>query len=254
MPSAERPTPPAAAPASDAETLARHRAVWEARPELREVYRAWFRRLLDEIAGRAPVIEIGAGPGFFKEFAPHVVATDALRGPLVDVCCDAGALPFGDATLGAVVMIDVLHHLPRPVGFLREATRALRPGGRLAMLEPWITPASYVLYRWLHHECCDLSADLERPFGADAKLLLDGNPAIPFLAFGRGRADGGELRLRTRELATSVDYLATLGFRRARPVPRAVMALARAVDRLARPFGGALATRAFIVLEKPGRG
>ena len=31
---------------TEAEVLARHRAVWEARPELRQVYREWFTRLL----------------------------------------------------------------------------------------------------------------------------------------------------------------------------------------------------------------
>ena len=31
---------------SDALTLARHRAAWQARPELRAVYREWFERLL----------------------------------------------------------------------------------------------------------------------------------------------------------------------------------------------------------------
>ena len=35
---------------SDTATLARHRAAWQARPELRSVYREWFERLL--AAGR----------------------------------------------------------------------------------------------------------------------------------------------------------------------------------------------------------
>jgi len=79
---------------TEAEVLARHRAVWEARPELRQVYREWFARLLGAVEGLDPVVEVGAGPGFLKEFAPHLVATDVVAGLRVDVRCDADVLPF----------------------------------------------------------------------------------------------------------------------------------------------------------------
>src|SRR5947207_4879921 len=112
---------------TDAATMTRHRAIWKVRPELREVYMRWFRRLLSEVAGLAPMVEIGSGPGFFKEFAPGLVATDALPGPSIDVCCDAGALPFATSAVGALLMVDVLHHLPQPLEFLDEAARVLQP-------------------------------------------------------------------------------------------------------------------------------
>ena len=42
---------------TEAEVLARHRAVWEARPELRQVYREWFARLTAGIAHPAERLE-----------------------------------------------------------------------------------------------------------------------------------------------------------------------------------------------------
>ena len=205
------------------------------------------------MTGLAPLVEVGSGPGFFKEFAPRLVTTDAAPGPAIDVCADAAALPFAAGAVGALVMVDVLHHLPRPLEFLDEAARLLRPGGRLAMMEPWITPGSFVLYRYFHHESCVLDVDLRRPFHETSKLLLDGNPAIPTLIVRRLRDSRGSLRLRTWEPLLALDHLATLGFRTARRVPQGLVRGARVVEGLARPLRGLLATRAFIVLERVPR-
>jgi ubiquinone/menaquinone biosynthesis C-methylase UbiE len=45
------------------------------------------------------------------------------------------ALPLKDATLDAAVMMLVLHHVPSPVAALTEARRALKPGGRLLIVD-----------------------------------------------------------------------------------------------------------------------
>jgi Methyltransferase domain/Glycosyl transferase family 2 len=172
---------------SEAATLARHRAAWQARPELHAAYREWFDRLLAAAGTRRPVVEIGSGPGFFKAAAPTLVATDVLAGLAVDIRCDAEVLPFRSGSVGAIVMVDALHHLPRPLDFLAEAARALTPGGRLAMVEPWITLPSWILYRFFHHEECRLGVDVARPFASEAKGVLEGNAAIPYLVLARLR-------------------------------------------------------------------
>ena len=57
-----------------------------------------------------------------------------------------------DGAASNIVMVDVLHHIEFPGMFFREASRALRPGGRLIMVEPAITWGSTLFFRLLHHE------------------------------------------------------------------------------------------------------
>ena len=64
----------------------------------------------------------------------------------------ADALPFADAALGALVLFDVLHHLPDPRRFFQEASRALRPAGRIVLCEPYVSLLSYPVYKFLHDE------------------------------------------------------------------------------------------------------
>jgi len=45
-----------------------------------------------------------------------------------------------DGSLRAIVMTDVLHHIPNVESFFAEAARCVRPGGVIVMIEPWLTP------------------------------------------------------------------------------------------------------------------
>jgi SAM-dependent methyltransferase len=239
---------------ADEDFVSRHRAIWAARPELRSVYREWFGRLLGWVGGRRPVVELGSGPGFFKEYFPDLIATDIVSSPWIDLKCDACALPFGPATVGALVMVDVLHHLPRPLRFMGEAARVLQPAGRLAMIEPWITPMSYLLYRFFHHEDCRLRFDLNRPFQGPGKSPLEGNAAIPFQVLRHFRSSAGPLRLVRAEPFLGLAYLSTLGFKCSRPLPSGLVRLAHACERLLDPLLPLAATRILLVWEQTGNG
>jgi len=239
---------------SDQEIIRQHRAIWAARPELRAVYQEWFAQLLRWVEGLHPMVEIGAGPGFFKAYCPQLISTDVIPTPYVDVVCDAGSLPFQSGSVGALVMVDVLHHLPKPLEFLAEAGRILHPGGRLAMIEPWITVPSYLLYRYFHHEDCSLAVDVRRPFGELGKEAFDGNAAIPFKLL--KQLEPGALSLRVLQAThfLGLSYLATLGFKRARPIPQTLLGMARVCERFLSPLRKFVATRILIVWEHANEG
>ncbi len=48
---------------------------------------------------------------------------------------DLEALPIDDAVLDAAVIMLVLHHVPDPAKALREASRTLKPGGRVVLVD-----------------------------------------------------------------------------------------------------------------------
>ena len=236
---------------SDLEYVRQHREIWALRPELRAVYHGLFATLLEAAGARRPIVELGAGPGFFHEYAPDSISTDLIFTPWVNVVCDGCRTPFHDSSAGAVVMLDVIHHLAKPLDFLAEMSRILAPGGRLVAIEPWITAPSYVLYRYFHHEDCALNIDIAEPFRSTGKQAFDGNAAIPFQLVRHQRSQpAAALKLIRCEPFPGLAYLATLGFKRRRSVPGAAIRFAARCERIAGPFGRWASTRALLVWEK----
>ena len=92
------------------------------------------------------MLDLGCGPGLWLgriEAAGHTPlglepdpsrAAAAYRSAPV-VVADAAAIPFGDATVGVVWCLHVLHHVVDPSVVLAEVVRVLRPGGRLLLAE-----------------------------------------------------------------------------------------------------------------------
>ncbi len=71
-----------------------------------------------------------------------------------DVFGDARRLPFADASLGGVILTDVLEHVPGPEAALAEISRVLREGGTLVLWIPFLYPihdAPYDFQRYTEH-------------------------------------------------------------------------------------------------------
>ena len=237
--------------------LERHRVLWRKKPALSRVYAVWFERLLADIPHGERVLEVGAGPGFFSQHAHSArpdlswLASDYLFVPGNQLVADALHLPLRDASVGAVVGCDILHHLVQPGSFLSESARVLRPGGTLVLLEPWMTHLSYPVYRFMHHEDCHSPVDIWRPFDVDSsgsKLAFDGNSAIPWSMIRRlTTEDWRQLGLQAPQvtLCNAFAYLLSLGFRNGNLLPS--LTLARALmllDRWLQPAAGWLGMRA----------
>jgi ArsR family transcriptional regulator len=114
------------------------------------------------IDDRSVVGDLGCGTGqvarVLAPFVARVIAVDrsgemlqAARRRLRDLPAaevrrgELEALPIGDAELDAATLMLVLHHLPDPAAALKEAHRALKPGGRLVIAD--MLPHDHEEYR-----------------------------------------------------------------------------------------------------------
>ncbi len=243
---------------NDYDYLTRHRAVWEQKPVLRRIYREQFYSvLLEQCAPGERSLEIGSGPGLLGTIAPQVIRTDILPSPWIHCALDVHHLPFADGTFDNVLGLDVLHHFNAPVAALHEISRVLRPGGRLVLIEPWITPFSRLVYTYLHQEDCDLSA---RPWQPDFKMsdttkqAFDGNAAIPYLLITRGQLSIPGLQLRTLKRFSFVTYLLSFGFKPVSLLPSWLYPVLYRVEKATqRAWEPLAALRALIVWERTAR-
>jgi SAM-dependent methyltransferase len=162
-------------------------------------------------------------------------------------------LPFKPGELKAILMLNVLHHLPRPEDFFREAARCLVPGGRIVMIEPCRTLFSRVLYRRFHHEPFDdAAADWNPPPGG---RLSASNQAIAWLIFERDRSrferEFPALRIRSITRHSALCYPLSGGLSMRALVPAATYSLFSALDRCLSALGpGIFPIFETIVLEK----
>lgn len=188
-----------------------HDRIWSSKPTLRMLYTNYYHRLIAACpAGR--VLDIGGGTAHVKKTFFDVFSVDILPFPGIDAVCDAHCLPFPDGQFSGIIMIDLLHHLARPVGFLKEAARVLRQSGVLAMIEPGMSPVAYPFYRYLHQEPVDMHSDPFVSMPVDPRRdPFDANQAIPSLLFrAHNRQRLGEL---VPELTVRrVDWLSLFAF------------------------------------------
>ena len=163
-----------------------HRELILKKSFLKRLYDEWYALIEDSIPkDGGPILELGSGAGFIKDKIPALITSDVFEIPDLDVVLDGQILPFSDSGLGAIIMIDVLHHLPRVGQFFKDAGRCLRKDGRIIMIEPWTTPWSRFVYRNFHHEpfCPE-----EPEWGFSSNGPMSGaNGALPWIIFQRDR-------------------------------------------------------------------
>ncbi|MGC8625312.1 MAG: class I SAM-dependent methyltransferase [Phycisphaerae bacterium] len=256
---------------SDREILNARARAWRNRPLLRSLYHDYFaamaarfvRRYDNQRHPHGVVVEIGGGTGNFKSFYPDLIVTDIVPTRHIDLAADAMRLPFADGTIDNLVLQDVLHHIPFPLAFFSEANRILAPGGRIVMVEPFISTLSSVLYRISHPEPVDMRAlifheprDLSGtdPAAFTGHGAFDANQAIPTLLFfryvGKFQRRFPNLVVCERTVHSMVAYPLSGGFSKPVLMPLAAVPAAKALEDILAPLAHWLAFRMLVVLEK----
>ena len=193
----------------------RYRNIILQKPFLKKIYLDFYRRIqkyLKDLSPCAKVVELGSGGGFLKEIYPNLITSDIIELPHVDMTFSGLEMPFKMESLDALVMVDVLHHIPNARLFFQEARRCLRPGGRMVMIEPANTFWSRFIYQNFHHEAFDPCGTWE--FSSSGPLS-SANGAIPWILFFRDRfqfeKEFPELKIKVLQNHTSLRYLLSGG-------------------------------------------
>lgn len=170
----------------DPKTTELRRRIIREKGSLCRIYVEWYESLVQELPDvDGAVLELGSGAGFMDEFVPGLITSEVFYCSGVKVILDARALPFTDQSFRAIVMTDVLHHISDVCAFFADASRCVRPGGAILMVEPWVTRWSRLIYEHLHHEPF-LPGQTEWKFPHSGPLS-GANGALPWILFERDR-------------------------------------------------------------------
>ena len=201
-----------------------------------QLYREQFRGLGD--IAKLRVLEIGSGVSPLARFYPTVETSDVLELEYLDHVFDCHEIQhldrIADASLDAITLTNVLHHLHRPLDFLHAARQKLKPGGVLIATEPYFSWVSTLIYRYLHHEPVDF--EIEKPELPEVRgPLSSANEALPWLIFTRPSwrrriEEDYELEREPFRPFTALAYFATGGISHRLGIPHALYRILFAVD------------------------
>jgi SAM-dependent methyltransferase len=221
---------------------------------LHHVYLEWYNLVVEALSAdiSGPILELGSGGGYLNEIIPTLITSDISPGTETQLVLDGQHLPIGAKQLRAIVLINVLHHFANPIGFLSEANRCVKPGGKILLVEPWVTAWSRIIYKHLHHEPF---VPESRSWSHPADGPLSGaNGAMPWIIFMRDRSEFERLypEWDVRNVVTMMPflYLVSGGVSMRRLMPVWSFGVWKTLEELLTFSMNKLAMFAFIELQK----
>ncbi len=220
---------------------------------LRQIYQEWYGALIASLPnGPGAVLELGSGAGFLAEMIPGLIASEVFWCEHIRLVADGRRLALRTACLRAIVMTDVLHHIPDVCAFFTDAARCVRSGGVLVMIEPWATRWSRIIYTRLHHEpFWPQTPDWRFPAQGP---LSSANGALPWIVFERDRVqferESPQWRIEMIRPFMPFRYLVSGGVSLRALMPGWSFGAWRELERLFDPWMNTWAMFALIVLRR----
>lgn len=190
-----------------------HRELLKCRKLLADVYRRYYKYLAQIVLPlklpATTVVELGSEGSSLHEYLPAILRTEVVSHRECDCVVDAHDLLFRDASLAALVMVGVFHHLAKPTRFLQDAGRVLCPGGLLVMIEPSDSRIHGWIVRRFHKS---ETYDLRSPDWSNELTgrLAGANNALPSIVFlrdrGRFNQEFPQLRMRSIRRHTFLQF------------------------------------------------
>lgn len=237
----------------DPATTLLHAQIVQEKPFLKRLYLDFYHQLKNSLPQTQNdlIVELGSGGGFIKNVIPNAMTSDVLDIPNLDKVFSALDMPFEDNRVDAFLMFDVLHHITDPGLFFTEATRCLKPLGRIIMVEPANTPWARFIYKNFHHEAFDLNANWNLN---KTGPLSQANGALPWIIFARDRKTFEKqfpsLNIIQIHNHTPFRYLLSGGLSLKQLLPSFTYPIVKAVEFILTPMNNMIGMFQTIILEK----
>lgn len=235
----------------EAEMMIFERKMMGAKPILQVLWHRWYKEIEPYMSKNGLNVEVGAGSGYAGTYFKNLIQTDVVLTPHINICIDALGSPFKDSTLDSIVMIGVLHHLKNVAKFFDEAKRVLKPGGKIIMVEPYISLLSYPVWKLLHYEGCDLGT---LSCSSDEYARIDANLAIPTILFSKKKKEFLEehpdLKIIHESYHTAFHFFAAGGVSYPSLVPNFLVPVLVKVEDILKPLQKWLGSFMTVIIQK----
>lgn len=221
-------------------------------PALAKLYGEWYDLVAANLS-KVPGIklELGSGAGFLKERIPDLITSDVLKGANIDQIIEAKNVGNDyENQISNLILINVFHHINDSQIFLSSASAALKPGGRMLLIEPACNIWSKFIYKTLNHEPFNTRQENWQFTSTDP--LLDSNQAQSWIVFNRDQKRFSNLfpdfSIIHDNFLMPISYILTGGHKFRLPAPNKAISLTRRLERrfLDNKFG----LFRFLILEK----
>ncbi|MDP7197350.1 MAG: class I SAM-dependent methyltransferase [SAR202 cluster bacterium] len=132
-------------------------------------------------------IELGCGTGIGELHikSKNFELTDVLKSEWITQIVDAHKMPFENSSLDFIIINNAIHHLSKPIVFLKECSRVLRKEGKLLIQDSHLSLVMRILINIVKHEGYSYDVDVFDPeiICNDSNDPWSANLSLPDLLF-----------------------------------------------------------------------
>lgn len=235
----------------DSKTINLHKALIKQKFFLYKFYVKAYQQFKKKSKNLSPIVELGSGGGFLKEIIPLAITSDIVKASGIDKVFSAEKMPFKDQSIGAFLMLNVLHHIKNPQQALKEMERCLKKDGKIIMTETYNSLLGRLIYQNFHHENFNPQAGWKI---TGKGRLSDANVALPWIIFIRDRPKFEKkfpnLKIVKIEPHTPLLYLVSGGLSKWQFLPNFIYPLLERVEKILNPFNNLFCMFATIEIQK----
>ena len=202
------------------------------RPAQRYYYKWLYSKIENELPNEGKILEIGSGYGMSEDFieSENIYRTEFMSDVPSGVHggIDASNLLFDDHSFASTFAVDAIHHIPASLMAIKELLRVTKIGGRVILVEPYVSLLSYPVYKIFHNEKTSMKLDISNHKSWVSEAPEDGNQGVmqnllKVIAINKEQVEFRKLKI---VYFSPFSFFATGGLSRPIPLP---MAFIRAI-------------------------